>query len=133
MVDAKTVDDYLRRLFHGGVIRRMPRNPPDADMIMALSLVDLDPAGIFGESEINVHLSAWLDDIASETGLDYVTLRRFLVDGGFLRRASDGVVYRIVAERIDEVLSPEAKTIDPKKILSEVRSARDERRRMFRS
>ena len=100
--------------------------------MMALSLVDLDADRFFNESEINVHLSAWLDVIGCTDGVsDYVTLRRALVDSGFLRRASDGAVYRVIPERIDEVLSPAAKTVDPKQIFAEVDSARAERRKTY--
>ena len=113
-------------------MRRLPKKREDAEVVMALSLVGLDPDGIFDESDVNLHLAAWLDGIVSEDGLaDYVTLRRHLVDSGFLRRASDGVVYRVRPERIDEVISPAAKTVNPKQIFAEVESARIERRKTF--
>ncbi len=132
MFDHETVESFLRRLFHGGPIRRMPRKKEDADVLMALALVALDSERSYDESDINAHLSAWLEDIASEVDLDHVTLRRFLVDAGFLRRASDGVIYRVEAERIDRVLSPEAKAVDPKAIHAEILFAREERARSFR-
>ncbi len=131
MIEQDAVIEILRRLFHGGVMRRLPKKRGDAEVVMALSLIGLTRDGIFDESEINIHLSRWLEDIASSTGFDYVTLRRYLVDYGFLRRASDGVVYRIQTERIDEVISPGSKSIEPKSIFDEVQAAREERRRQF--
>jgi hypothetical protein len=125
--------NLLRRIFHGGLMRRVPKKREEADAIMALSLVGLPAEGVYDESEINVHLSSWLDGISRETNLDYVTLRRYLVDYGFLRRAFDGAVYRIVQDRIEEVLSPEARLIDVKAIFEEVATAREERRRAHRS
>ncbi|MDA1077227.1 MAG: DUF2087 domain-containing protein [Proteobacteria bacterium] len=131
MIDKDAVVALLRRIFHGGQLRRLPKKREDADVLMALSLSGLDRDGIFDETQINVHLSAWLDDISTQDSLDYVTLRRDLVDSGFLRRASDGFVYRIQPDRIREVLSSEACAVDPKEIFAEVQSARDQRRRSF--
>lgn len=129
-----TVEDVivlLRRLFHGGRLRRMPKKQQEADVIMALSLLGLDPGVFLEETDINVHLSAWLDDISSDAGLDYVTLRRYLVDCGFLRRATDGAIYRICPERIDAVLPPGARDINPKQVFAEVQTARDQRKQQF--
>jgi hypothetical protein len=132
MKDKEDVIRLLRRIFKSGIIHRLPRKREDAEIFLALSLVGLDPDGFFDESKINIQLSSWLEGIASEDGIaDYVTLRRQLVDNGFLRRASDGVVYRIKPERIDEVLSPSAKTVDVKAIFTEVKLARSSRRREF--
>lgn len=133
MFEKDDVADLLRRIFHGGLMRRVPKKREEADAIMALSLVSLSAEGVYDESEINVHLSSWLDGISRETNLDYVTLRRYLVDYGFLRRAFDGAVYRIVQDRIEEVLSPEARLVDVKAIFKEVATAREERGRAHRS
>ncbi len=123
----------LRRTFKAGGLRRLPRKREDADVVMALSVAGLDPDGIYEESDINLHLSAWLQGIAVDNGhLDRVTLRRCLVDYDFLRRASDGVIYRLRAERIDEVLTPQARKIDPKAIFAEVEAKRADRRAAFR-
>jgi hypothetical protein len=113
-------------------MRRLPKKREDAEAVMALSLVGLDPDGIFDESDINLHLLAWLDGVSSEDGdADYVTLRRYLVDFGFLRRASDGAIYRVRSQRIEEVLAPSARAVDPKQVFAEVAAARSERRKTF--
>lgn len=126
------VTNLLRRTFKGGPMRRLPKKREDAEILLALSLVGLDPEGIFDETDMNLHLSAWLADISDEGGsADYITLRRYLVDLGFLRRASDGLVYRVRGERVDEVLSESAKRIDPKKIFNEVTQERMQRRGSF--
>lgn len=131
----KTLDEVtslLRRTFKGGPMRRLPKKREDAEILLALSLVGLDPEGIFDETDINRHLSAWLAEISADGGsADYVTLRRYLVDLGFLRRASDGLVYRVRGERIDDLLSASAKGIDPKQIFNEVAQQRMQRRGSF--
>lgn len=113
-------------------MQRLPKKREEADVLMSLSLSGLDASVFYDETDINRHLSAWLNIIVSENGLlDYVTLRRSLVDCGFLRRASDGAVYRVVSERVDGVLSSDARRVDPKWVFAEVESDRNERRARF--
>lgn len=132
MLEQDELLSLLKRTFKAGAMRRLPKKREHAEAVMALSLASLDPEGIYDESDINLHLSAWLDGIGSADGFaDYVTLRRQLVDHGFLRRAADGVVYRIRAERIEQVLAPAARTVDAKRVFAEVESARNERRKTF--
>ena len=129
MIEAAEIESILRRIFKGGALRRMPKKREDAEVIMALSLLGLDPNGVFDESEINVQLSAWLDGITVEnSAADYVALRRDLVDHGFLRRATDGAIYRIEQSRIEETIASSAAQIDPKKIYEETLKVRAERR-----
>lgn len=116
----------LRRAFNSGAMRRLPKKRSEAEVVMALSVVGLKVDTFYDETEINTHLSAWLEPITSVA--DYVTLRRELVDLGFLRRASDGAIYRTVSERVDELLTPAAQQIDPKAIFAQVESARIERK-----
>lgn len=129
-MERATIISLLRRVFKGGILQRLPKKRQDAEVFLALSLVRLDPASFYEESEINVHLSAFLDIIASQEGSsDHITLRRYLVDFGFLRRSTDGAVYLISSERIDEVLPRNARDIDPKALFREVEMERLRRRR----
>jgi hypothetical protein len=134
MKEQEDVVNILRRTFKGGPMRRLPKKREDADVLLALSLVGLDAEGIFDESDINLHLSAWLADISDDGGsADYVTIRRYLVDFGFLRRASDGLVYRVRGERVDEVLAASAKQVNPKQVFAEVTQERVQRRSGFQA
>ena len=123
----------LRRTFKAGILRRVPKKPVDAAAVLALSLVGLDADGFYDESEIDTHLMTWLDGIGSEyDNADHVTWRRALVDYGFLRRATDGVVYRINAPRIDESITAQARSVNPKQIFAEVELAKIERQNKYR-
>lgn len=133
MIEHDALVARLRRQFNGGALRRLPRNPEDAELFMALALLGLHADAAYEESDINLHLIGWLNGIAAEDRPDYVTLRRYLVDSGFLRRSSDGVIYRAQFERVDALLSPEAKPVDLRQILEAVEAERSERRQAFRS
>ncbi len=132
MKDAQEATKILQRTFKGGPMRRIPKKREDADVLLSLSLVGLDPEGIFDEQDINLHLSSWLAEISADTGsADYVTWRRQLVDFGYLRRASDGQIYRIRGEYIDAVLSEPAKRVDAAQVFAAVSTERANRRRSF--
>ena len=128
MIEEDELVSTLRRIFRGGGMRRLPGKREDAAVIMALSVSNLDAEAFFDEAELNLHLLPWLKGISAEDGgLDAVTFRRYLVDFGFLRRSSDGVIYRVSSDRIDEVLSKTAREIDPQQVLAEMQTARAQR------
>jgi len=54
----------------------------------------LGKSGTFTEKEINKKLSYWIN-ISQIKNIDHVTLRRWLVDTGYLVRNNDGSCYQI--------------------------------------
>ena len=123
----------LQRLSKAGV-KRVPKKHKEAKALLALSLVDLNVEAIFDEQEIDAHLAHWLKKLAVQgDGVDYVTWRRALVDYGFLRRATDGVIYRIRPETIAEALSEDAQAVDPHVVFVDSELARHERQQQFRN
>jgi hypothetical protein len=132
MLQHSDIVDLLRRTFRGGALRRLPKKQEHADVFMGLAVVGLDAETFYEESEINLHLAAFLNTIASQDGFsDHVTFRRHLVDFGFLRRATDGAIYRLCPERIAEVLPITAKDIDPMAIFDAVEQEKLLRREKF--
>ena len=67
--------DLLHRTFRAGVLQRLPKRQAHADIFMALSVVALDPEAFFDETEINLHLSAFLNGIASQ--FDFILTKPF--------------------------------------------------------
>ena len=94
--------EILRTVFRAGRLSRLPRNPEHAEVLMAHAALTLKPDGFYDEVEINEHLRGWLSEIALASA-DHLTLRRALVDAGFLRRATDGVIYVVEQQRIARV------------------------------
>ena len=60
MMDHEEVLRLLRRLFKGGPMARLPKKQRESEVVMALSIVGLDPDGFYDEADINLHLSGWL-------------------------------------------------------------------------
>ena len=55
----------------------------------------MNPSITYDESEINNILQLWLSAVGVQIGSDHVTLRRELVDAGYLVRDADGRSYRL--------------------------------------
>ena len=127
-MDQQALITLLRRTFKGG-LRRVPKKQKEAQALLALSLIGLDPEGIFDELEIDNHIQAWIAALSPhDFQIDHVTWRRALVDYGFLRRATDGAIYRIRGETIAASLSAEAQQVDPTTVFTEVENTRNHRR-----
>ena len=111
------LESLLSRIFKTGALRRIPKKREEARLLMALSICQLELDGIYDESEIDHHLSDWLARLSeSPEQVDHVTWRRGLVDFGFLRRATDGAIYRIRSELVDSVLADIDRLVDIEKL-----------------
>jgi hypothetical protein len=127
------VEHLLRKLFNGGAIERVPKNRKDADVFLALAAARVDSQVTLSEPELNEQLSEWLDGVADQNALDHVTLRRDLVDYGFVLRDYEGTRYRTNQTVIDQFIDREARTVLPSAVKSEVEQERARRRRANQS
>lgn len=59
----------------------------------------LDKSNIYTEKEVNEKLKYWINHISQIKNIDHVTLRRWLVDTGYLTRNMDGSCYQVVTPR----------------------------------
>ncbi len=131
--DTATLEQLLRRIARSG-LPRIPKKQKDARILMALSLQPLDPEGIFDEADIDAHLRQWLAGLGgSQPVVDHVTWRRGLVDFGFLRRATDGAIYRIKDDCLNTVLALDAQGVDPLAIVAGARKVAQQRNHKFTS
>lgn len=92
------IDDFVERLCLLGADRgprRFPRRARDREILMKSILMGMDSARTYGEAEINDLLREWNRDVAPAIETDHVTVRRLLVDYGYLERTADGGSYRV--------------------------------------
>jgi len=93
-----TIDDFVERLCLLGADRgprRFPRKARDREILMKSILMGMDSGRTYGEVEINDLLREWNRDVAPAIETDHVTVRRLLVDYGYLERTADGGSYRV--------------------------------------
>jgi hypothetical protein len=93
-----TLDEFVERLCRVGADRApraFPRRRRDREILLRSIVMLLDPDRTYAEREINARLEAWRRDVAPAIETDHVTLRRLLVDRGYLERTADGRSYRV--------------------------------------
>ena len=82
----------LRALSSGGVGPGLPRRRRDQWILLHSAAADLPPTPL-DERSLNEMLKAWLAGLGPRVDLDHVSLRRALVDDGFVERTPDGASY----------------------------------------
>jgi hypothetical protein len=93
-----TLDEFVERIVRLGADRGprgFPRNRRDRSILMKSVTLGLDEKATYSEGQINEHLKRWRREIAPAIETDHVTLRRWLVDYGYLERRRDGSEYRV--------------------------------------
>ncbi len=91
-------EEFVERLCRLGADRgprRFPRKPRDREILMKSIVMSLDSDRDYSEGEINEALLEWGDRVAPAIESDHVTVRRLLVDYGYLERTADGRWYRL--------------------------------------
>lgn len=93
-----TLEQFLERVVRLGADRGprgFPRDTQDREILMKSITLDLDEQATYSEREVNEQLKRWKREVAPAIETDHVTLRRGLVDYGYLERTRDGSAYRV--------------------------------------
>ena len=85
----------------------LPKDEKDQHILLKSAVLLLGQPREFTEKEINAGLDTWVKDVSQIKTLDRVTMRRRLVDTGYLTRSPDGSRYQITRP------SPRADLFDP--------------------
>ena len=125
----ETVEGLFRRLLQSGQLQGFPKHPSQRDTVLAVAAAALTRRRPYPEWEINEALAGWLDSVRAD--IDHVTLRRRMVDLGFLKRRADGSVYFLNYGRVAEVLGDPAVEVDAAAILDDILRERGARRRAY--
>lgn len=72
-----------------------PKDDVDQHILFKSAVLSIGGAGTFTEKEINEKLKYWINDISQIKNIDHVTLRRCLVDYGYMTRNNDGSCYQL--------------------------------------
>ena len=88
----------------------------------------LDRQRPYAEWEINESLIVWLASVDARP--DHVTLRRRMIDCGFLKRTPNGSRYYLNYGRLIEVLGDPPAKVDAGEILKVVLRVREDRKRV---
>ncbi|MCY3621209.1 MAG: DUF2087 domain-containing protein [Gammaproteobacteria bacterium] len=123
------VEALFRRLLQPGRLEGFPKNPDDLSIVLAVATAGLERRRPYAESEVNEVLTDWLDSARAD--IDHVTLRRRMVDCGFLKRTTNGSRYFLNYGRVVEVLGDPAVDSDVGAIIDDIAIERQERKNAF--
>ena len=94
----------------------LPKDDLDRHILYKSAVLTFDQDAVLTEKEVTTRLETWVHGISQIKNIDGVTLRRYLIDTGYLTRSKDGSQYRVARpgpqppfydETIDTVDVPE--------------------------
>jgi hypothetical protein len=130
-----TKEQFIKRLtglcLRGGSTG-FPKNEIDEHILLKSAILVLPPAASYTEAEINEALKNWVDNINTGTLIDYGSLRRRLIDTGYLTREKDGSSYRIAAPAPrPELFEAEVDQVNVPEVIQSGREEIERRKREF--
>ena len=108
----------------------MPRKRRDQHIILKSAVLTLDPETTYDETELGDALQQWQRTVGRELLVDHVSMRRHLVDDGYLERDPEGTAYR-VAPTAPDLFEPDVKTLDPGEIVTTAELERIEKKLQY--
>lgn len=94
-IDAAEFKRRLAALCASGVGPGLPRKRRDTHILLRSMAMGFDPAGRYSERAVGEVLRRWLAAAGPRVDLDHVSLRRALVDEGYLARDAAGASYEV--------------------------------------
>jgi hypothetical protein len=132
LITAKLFKERLVDLCLRSGITGLPKREEDRHIVFKSAALYLEPTTNLTESELNEGLQAWLNDVWEAGGLDHVTLRRWLVDTGYLTRDRDGASYRIApSTAAPYAFEEEIKQLHLPEVLEAAKKELEERKRRY--
>jgi hypothetical protein len=108
----------------------LPKKPLDHHILYVSAALALEPGRTYSESELNEVLLQWVAEFGASFGIDHVTLRRSLVDEGYLQRDRAGRCYELAADPPYSIENS-ASEIDLRALVVAERTARYERKKQY--
>jgi hypothetical protein len=111
--------------------RDLPRKPLPFHVLLISATLDLQPNRAYTEAEVNSHLQRWTLAFGGNLPIDYVELRRNLIDAGYLDRDAAGARYELRpgggAFALDAPMDPS----DLEALVANERARRSQRRQAY--
>ena len=73
----------------------LPKDELDRHILYKSALLAFARDAVYTEKEVTARLDSWVSGICQIKNMDGVTLRRYLIDTGYLTRSKDGSQYRV--------------------------------------
>ena len=115
--------DFVRRfeaLVAGGMGPGLPRRMQDKHILLKAVSLGIRRELPCSERDLGLALTSWLRRVGPRVDIDRVSLRRALVDFGYLRRDSAGRAYELPDTDV-VAFTPEVEALDPQHLLAGLR------------
>jgi hypothetical protein len=122
---------FLQLCLRSG-LTEFPKDERDQHILLKSALITMGKPGNYSEKEINDRLEYWVSHLCQIKNIDRVTIRRSLVDAGYLTRNKDGSSYQIPASgahlgQFDEAIDQ----LDLLEVLTTAREEIDRRKKEY--
>jgi len=121
--------DRLNKLCGKNDLIQFPKKYTDRLVLLGSIVLSLKPQKQYSEKLINENIIEWISKMADKSYLDYVTLRRYLIDFGLLERDPAGRKYYVAESKIDQIFEKSIREIDTFSLIKEFRAQRETRRK----
>jgi hypothetical protein len=111
--------------------RGFPRKPRDQHILFKSITLMLDTKRDYTEVELNTCLAKWLSQVGRTIEIDHVSLRRYLVDAGYLTRDPAGRSYRVGPEQTASLFEVGIEEINPVDVVEDAYREAEERKREY--
>lgn len=126
-----SVNEFRRLLENISRGKGFPRKRRQQHVLLKSVVLLLEPGQDYSERQINDTLQKWLDTVGKSIEIDHVSLRRRLVDEGYLIRDRDGRRYRADEANMGSLFEPAINAIYPVAVIEGAEQRRAMRKREF--
>jgi len=112
-----------------GVGQGLPNKIRDRHILFKSIKATLETNREYSETELNEGIEHWLATVGIGIVIDHVSLRRHLVDEGYVVRDRAGTTYRVARSRHEDLFEGAIDRLDQAKIIADALDRREARRR----
>lgn len=120
---------FIPLVIGGGSL--LKKSAEDQHILFLSAALRVEPGRDYREAELNEALKPWCTTFGGGFGLDHVTLRRHLVDEGYLLRDDAGASYTLNVNDLPIRYDSTIAELDHELMLEEAINEREERRRRY--
>ena len=128
MITQSQFEASISKTFSSGSSFDYPRKPQDRVVFLGALSIALAKQESYNEVQLNEAIVSWLRGFGSTTTLDHVTLRRYLVDAGYLRRDEAGLRYSVAVAALAAEFEEPVLTLDAHQVVRQARMDREARK-----
>jgi hypothetical protein len=108
-----------------------PRKQRDQYILFKSITLMLETERDYTEAELNEGLVKWLSQVGRTVEVDHVSLRRYLVDAGYITRDRAGRRYRVNRKQTAGLFEAGIEEINPVAVVEEAYREAEERKRKY--